>query len=1262
MIFRKKVALIMSAFLLSFFLAPRTQAMPLGTLLYRTSSNGNLYAYNTSDLIKVKNKIISNVYTGHVAMYIGQENGVDYIVEAMPDGIIKTPAKYFINSSNGEKLLGAKIPKNISPAQQIKVVELAKSLAAANLAYDFDFKKQKGPQSGEWTCVGLVEKIYESANITNPLDIKQLQYNPQKYAIDITPDGFDNYSIINKNNDCFSRDYEFSKISANRSSLIPLPELFGFSAGKEEAGERYFFLPLTQFYQDTLEDVVVDIQLESDFVDEKLRGRVPKMAMIFKWSLINNPKSALVNLGKNILAWIKGSPSENEREVVQSEIDYLLDDIDEDPNISEKERDFLVEELSQVKNTVANNKILSSENALPSIKIENAKSNIDSKTKADTKIENREGGVEKTEMDVFTEQALSNDLASTSLKLDSLKMEEEEINEGLELIISKVYASGQDDYVEIYNSGNKSVDLTKTDIRLYKTKTSATPSLMIRLGNEKDADYTAPLIIPAKGRYLVTRSAAAADIKQRAQAISKRSEFTFAGNAYTIYLSAGVLSSDDDPDLLDKVGFGTAKYYEKNPAPEILDKHLLYRKNEEDSNDNRADFALLKLFNDSEVDNNANNNSSNSSNNFSNNINNNSNNNSDNSLSENNGSENNESEENLASELLPLLISQVYATAKDDYIEIYNPNDSPINLKEGGFRLYKTKTSATPSLMIRIGHEDDGVYPGGFIIAPHSTYRLSRAEASDDVKASSQAISTRSEFTFVGDAQTIYLSSGVVSSDTDEDIIDKLGFGAATYYLNSPAPLILDNYALLRKARASSDALSMSLGGDDYSLGHAYNSFNNATDFVLVNKNYQSEPYDESSALSSFCQDIFSQNYLLDLPENSSSSECYSLDSNFYLEDLAYLWHLDECSEENVYEALSDTSLPHQSSWAEGQFSCALKQDYTSQGLEIPLSSKFNEDNFTIMFYYKGLQDNARPEITLKNSKTNEYSRIKLSHYYTDFYNIPNTPTRDDNLKWPHDNKWHLFTWTLNRAEEEMIFYLDGLEFYRVNLGISFMPDIDTLIIRGDNGANLIDELAIFSRALNSKEIADYYLSDQALAIMNCQPLTLNLEQAYIHWPLETNKYSCSRFLGENESFFPGVFGVRGKSLSFFWKNELSDYKFNFSIALTNFLSENVFGLEFDNNKLFHYFDSWKYQSGEKYSDYFPDDNLWHLVVLTYDPYFFRFNVYLDGKLITSWRHFWQKDPNTFSLKIFSDSEKLRIKDVSLWNFCLDENEVSLIN
>jgi hypothetical protein len=107
----KKYFFIIFALLLPaiLFWPKEARAMPLGSLVYRTSSNGKMYGYSDLDLIKVEHGLLTHLYTGHVGIYVGQENGVDYIVEALANGIVKTPAKDFVNLKNGEVLIGAKL-------------------------------------------------------------------------------------------------------------------------------------------------------------------------------------------------------------------------------------------------------------------------------------------------------------------------------------------------------------------------------------------------------------------------------------------------------------------------------------------------------------------------------------------------------------------------------------------------------------------------------------------------------------------------------------------------------------------------------------------------------------------------------------------------------------------------------------------------------------------------------------------------------------------------------------------------------------------------------------------------------------------------------------------------------------------------------------------------------------------------------------------------------------------------------------------------
>ena len=71
-----------------------------------------------------------------------------------------------------------------------------------------------------------------------------------------------------------------------------------------------------------------------------------------------------------------------------------------------------------------------------------------------------------------------------------------------------------------------------------------------------------------------------------------------------------------------------------------------------------------------------------------------------------------------------LLINEIFSQGKNDWIELYNPLEEDIDLKEGGYRLEKTKTAENPSIMIRIGNEDDGYYPNGTITVSYTHLTL----------------------------------------------------------------------------------------------------------------------------------------------------------------------------------------------------------------------------------------------------------------------------------------------------------------------------------------------------------------------------------------------------------------------------------------------------------------------------------------------------------------------------------------------------------
>lgn len=188
-----------------------------------------------------------------------------------------------------------------------------------------------------------------------------------------------------------------------------------------------------------------------------------------------------------------------------------------------------------------------------------------------------------------------------------------------------------------------------------------------------------------------------------------------------------------------------------------------------------------------------------------------------------------------------VVISEIQAyneSAKDDWIELYNPTSQNIDLSTENYRIYRAVTAAQ-SLVMRIGNPDDGSYPGGTIIPAYGFYLIVDSDASESLKAKADAIGNRSEFTWTGSNRTLYLGNDTISSDDDPNIVDKVGFGSgATYYETLPAPAIPDGESIQRKVNATINE------SDIY--GPAWDSDNNSADFFI-----QESPKPTNSTTSS---------------------------------------------------------------------------------------------------------------------------------------------------------------------------------------------------------------------------------------------------------------------------------------------------------------------------------------------------------------------------------------------------------------------------
>ncbi|OQX70871.1 hypothetical protein B6D52_03230, partial [Candidatus Parcubacteria bacterium 4484_255] len=281
-IMRKKRILFGLIFFLGIGITANAFALSWGSILYHTSEDGKMYGYNNFE----SSFLYGQIYPGAVGIYIGKgkKTGVPLVVEVDYGEVRIIPAKYFVDTDKGEKFVAAKIPKNFEYSHQISKSIMRKIIAQEHELFDYTYANQKGPQSNEWTSVGFVEKIYESANAPHLTYHPEPLMNYSHYAINITPDGFDSQSEINESGDCFSLSQEFSKI--HKLGKGDFWEQFAFKEfkdiikmlgtkidiskiltinvfGRNYGGERYFFFPATQLNQPNLKNVPIDIEIAS---------------------------------------------------------------------------------------------------------------------------------------------------------------------------------------------------------------------------------------------------------------------------------------------------------------------------------------------------------------------------------------------------------------------------------------------------------------------------------------------------------------------------------------------------------------------------------------------------------------------------------------------------------------------------------------------------------------------------------------------------------------------------------------------------------------------------------------------------------------------------------------------------------------------------------------------------------------------------------------------------------------------------------------
>jgi len=180
-----------------------------------------------------------------------------------------------------------------------------------------------------------------------------------------------------------------------------------------------------------------------------------------------------------------------------------------------------------------------------------------------------------------------------------------------------------------------------------------------------------------------------------------------------------------------------------------------------------------------------------------------------------------------------LVISEIQVagtTSTDDFIELYNPTSSEIDLKD--FRLVKITADGTTDTSVVAFEEGDAIPAHGYFLWCNTS---SAASLSCD----------RSTSGTVANNNSVGLRNGALNTG---ELVDAVSFGTVTNTLGEGTSLTapVASSSVERKANASSTEASMGSGGIDEFAGNAEDTNNNTSDFVVRTS---SQPQNKASAL-----------------------------------------------------------------------------------------------------------------------------------------------------------------------------------------------------------------------------------------------------------------------------------------------------------------------------------------------------------------------------------------------------------------------------
>ncbi len=376
----------------------------------------------------------------------------------------------------------------------------------------------------------------------------------------------------------------------------------------------------------------------------------------------------------------------------------------------------------------------------------------------------------------------------------------------------------------------------------------------------------------------------------------------------------------------------------------------------------------------------------------------------------------------------------------------------------------------------------------------------------------------------------------------------------------------------------------------------------------------------------------------------------------------------------------SPADLTVTDNWAVGKWGCGNDVVYSSK-ISTNFSRPIDSSNMTISFRYRSGGD--YPRLVLRwSDNASSTSTWTLGNNYTNFDGLPgvwgNYP-----FDFPFDSTWRQATLVINQAQHYWSIYVDGQEKFHQPFA-DFMPLARSLSVYTTNGPSVIDELAIWDRALPQAEI---------LAINNFNapfwplvgreaPLAPVLTHA---WHFDEGTGVANDSVGTAAITIPdGAWSYSGKvnhSVSILWSKDLTlsfaplnnskDLSFAFWYQAREYPNEGRirFALRKGNQELMslipsvyrtkYVFNGREEIWSESLNNFLPYDDAWHHLAMTYDSYNYVLRVYIDGKEMASSSQIWLKDGTApDNLLIKEENGSANIDELGLWQGALSTMQI----